>query len=487
MPQPAKETLEREVKLGVARNFRLPTLPGDRLEPHTFTSTYYDTSDHRLAKAGITLRRRVEGGQGVWQLKLPAGAARREIEFTGGPTVSPEILTLLFAHLRGRDVAPIARLRTRRIGVRVTEGEKPLADVVVDSVAVLEGAQVVHRFSELEVELIGGDGRVLRQLEEELRAAGAGEGDPRPKVFQALALELPPPPGPILPSAPASDHLKRMLEKQLQALLFHDPGTRLGTDPEDLHQMRVATRRLRAFLRAARSMLLSEWAEALRTELAWLGSVLGPLRDQDVLLERLRAEFATLSLPERRALSKLVSLLEPDRAKARSEMLDALQSPRYLQLLDRLEAAVHNPRVVDQAILLREIAAREFKELRRSVRALDPNPNDVALHQVRIKTKRARYAAELAEVTVGKPAARFIRQSKVLQDLLGQHQDGIVIEDRLRKLLTHSPGTLAALTVGRLVERQYACRRAARAVLKNEWKKLERRGHKAWSGANKKE
>ena len=164
--------------------------------------------------------------------------------------------------------------------------------------------------------------------------------------------------------------------------------------------MRVASRRLRAFLRAARSMLVSEWAEGLRAELGWLGSVLGPLRDQDVLLERLRAEFAALSLPERRALSKLVSLLEPDRAKARSEMLDALQSPRYLLLLDRLEAAVHSPRVADPSVLLGEIAAREFKKLRRSVRALATNHSDVALHQVRIKTKRARYAAELAEVTV---------------------------------------------------------------------------------------
>ncbi len=483
MPKVMKETLERELKLGVARNFRLPKLPGDRLEPRPFTSIYYDTADYRLAKAGITLRRRVEARKGVWQLKLPTGSARREIEVAGGSSAPPDtLLTLLVAHLRGHSVAPIAKLRTRRVGVRVTDVEGPLADVVVDSVVVLDGERVARRFSELEVELTGGDAVALRRLEKTLRAAGANDGDARPKVFKALGLQLPMPPDPMPASAPASDHLKRMLGVQIQALLAHDPGTRLGTDPEDLHQMRVATRRLRAFLRAARSMLLPEWVEGLRAELTWLGSVLGPVRDFDVLVERLQAECAALTLPERRAFAKLLRLLEPEGAKARTEMLDALQSPRYLQLLDQIEAAAHTPRVVVPSASLRNIAASEFKKLRRSMRALGANPSDEGLHQVRIKSKRARYAAELAEVTIGKQASRFISQSKTFQDLLGQHQDAIVIEGRLRKLLSRTHSTLTACTVGRLVERQCASCQAVRASLMEEWKKLAKRGQKAWAG-----
>lgn len=70
-----KHTLERETKLGVERGFRLPDLPGEPIKPRTFTSTYFDTEDHRLARSGITLRYRTEARAGVWQLKLPGTAA----------------------------------------------------------------------------------------------------------------------------------------------------------------------------------------------------------------------------------------------------------------------------------------------------------------------------------------------------------------------------------------------------------------------------
>lgn len=84
-----QETLEREVKLTAERGFRLPALPGTPLDARVFTSTYYDTDGRRLAAAGVTLRRRVERGRGVWQLKLPRGAARLELEAPGGPAGPP--------------------------------------------------------------------------------------------------------------------------------------------------------------------------------------------------------------------------------------------------------------------------------------------------------------------------------------------------------------------------------------------------------------
>jgi len=477
-----KETLERELKLSADRAFRLPKLPGQPLESRIFTSTYYDTADFRLVRYGVTLRRRVERGRGLWQLKLPRGLARLELELRGGPSRPPEALRdLLLAHTRGRDLVPIAKLRSRRAGVRVRDVEGPLADVVVDSVAVLEGRRVARRLHEVEVELTGGDEKALRRIERALRAAGAADGDGRPKLFQALGLEPPPSPGPVSPAAFPVDHLKAMLQGQVAALLAHDPGTRHGTDPEELHQMRVANRRLRALLRAARPMLDPEWVAALRTELGWLGSVLGPVRDLDVLVAHLRSEAASLDAPERRAFERLLGRLAAERAEARATMLEALRSERYLRLLDGLEDAVREPRVVTPDISLHDLAAGEFKKLRRAVRALGDEPSDEELHAVRIRGKRARYAAELAEATAGKPASRFIRRAKAFQDLLGEHQDAVVAEERIRQLVSRVRGLRTAFAAGRLVERQRARWQAARAAFAETWERLEQRGRRAWT------
>src|SRR6185295_6012223 len=78
-----KATLERELKLSAGPRFRLPHLPGEPLAPRTLTNIYLDTPDHQLAVAGVTLRRRVEGGKSLWQLKLPQGKARLELELPG--------------------------------------------------------------------------------------------------------------------------------------------------------------------------------------------------------------------------------------------------------------------------------------------------------------------------------------------------------------------------------------------------------------------
>jgi inorganic triphosphatase YgiF len=182
MFSPLRDTLEREIKLRVEPEFALPRLPGRRLHPRVFTSTYYDTTEYRLAQSGITLRYRQEGRTGVWQLKLPKNGARRELEFPGGRSAPPASVTaLLFAHLRGQPVKPIARLRTRRVGVQVRGSEGPVAEVAVDSVSVLNGRTTLRRFTEVEVEQAGADEEALRRIEKTLRKAGAEKGDQRPK------------------------------------------------------------------------------------------------------------------------------------------------------------------------------------------------------------------------------------------------------------------------------------------------------------------
>ncbi len=465
----------------MTRDFTLPQLPSERLPSRLFTSTYFDTEGYRLARAGITLRYRIESRKGGWQLKLPHGAARLELAFTGGRTSPPDSLTrLLFAHLLGLPLKPIACLRTRRTGMQVRGGDGPVADVVVDSVVALNGRRVSQHLYELEVELLDGSDKDLERIEGLLRDAGAQASDQRPKVFQVLGLDLPVPVVPVPPTAPPIEHVMALLQTQVTLLLAHDPGTRLGTDEEELHQMRVATRRLRAYLRAARPMLAPDWVTNVRTELAWLGSMLGPIRDLDVLLGHLDKESATLHLPERRAVERLLQALKRERAAARIVLLQALESDRYLALLERLEAGAQSAGVVDATVSLADIARAEFKTLRRAMQESGPDASGNLLHHVRIQGKRARYAAELSERSVGKPVSRFLRQAQALQDLLGEHHDALVTEQRLRKLLGQARGKFTAFAVGRLVERQCERRRSARARLPTVWAKLEKRGQKAW-------
>jgi CHAD domain-containing protein len=477
----ARISLEREIKLSISPRFRIPDLPGQVLPRRLLTSIYYDAPDFRLARAGITLRRRLEMRKSVWQLKLPRPGARLEVEFPAGRPDPPAKLTdLLFVHLRSQTVQVVATLRTRRSGVRVQGPQGPVADVLLDSVSVLENGRTLRWFRELEVELADRDEAVLHQLGGTLRAAGAGDHDGRPKLFRALGLELPQPEAPLPASAPAAEHLETMLRAQQAAILAHDPGVRLGSEPEELHQMRVATRRARALLRAARPMLDPAWVAGLRDELAWMGGVLGPVRDRDVLVNRFRRESATLEPDERRAFGRLLARLEAERDTARAEMMAALTSDRYLKLLDRLGEAAAAPAIVAPDISLRDLAAAEFKKLRKAVRALPLEPSNQQLHAVRIRCKRARYAAELAEIASGKSATRFIKRARAFQDLLGDHQDAVVAEERLRQLVEAARGKEVALAAGRIMERERARRAGARAAFKKLWTKLNKQGRAAW-------
>jgi CHAD domain-containing protein len=477
-----KQTLERELKLDVGPGFRLPRLPGRPFAPRVFVSTYHDTPDHRLAREGITLRCRSGGRRHLWQVKLPRRAARLELELPGPPTRLPaELRRLLLVYTRGAALVPIATLRTRRSGILVRERGKPVAEVVLDSVSVLDGARVKRRFREVEIELVGeGTGEVLERLGATLRSRGARESDGRPKVFRALGLDVSLTAGPDREPETSLQRVLAGLRVQWEAVRAHDPGTRLGIDSEELHQMRVATRRLRAILRAARPMFDAAPVAALREELAWLGSALGARRDLDVLKEHLEGELAALDPSDRRAGRALLRRLERAREDARDALLAVLEDPRYLRLIDRIEDAIANPPVARPDLSLPDVAAGEFRKLQRAAKALPEAPTDDDLHALRIKAKRARYATELAAPEVGRSAERLTERLKKLQDILGEHQDAAVAETRLRELAGGGTGRGTGLVAGLLVERQRARRLAARAAFEEWWPKVQRRGRKAW-------
>jgi len=476
-----RSTVEREIKLAIDPNFRLPPLAGIPLPRRLLTSTYYDTSQFDLAHAGITLRHRVERGKQAWQLKLPLMKDRQELELVDHQPMPPTMFRdLLFLHLGQRQLVPVATLRVWRTGVRVRMDNVPVAEVMLDHVSVMKEGTVLHRFRELEIEQVNGVDSALPDLERQLRRAGAEDHDGRPKLVRALSLVTPSPEPQPASDAPVVDHVKWALARHVRLLIAHDPGTRLGKEPESLHQMRVATRQLRAVLRSAKPLLLPEWADSLRVELRWLGRVLGPARDLDVQLAYFREESAALDARDRRPLTQFIGHLEAQRNHVQEVLLNELKTERYLDLIRRLQQAPHDPTVIESTVTLRDLAKQEFTKLRNAIRQAGDSPNNAKIHKSRIRTKRARYAAELAEPTVGKPATRFINKARAVQDVLGMHQDAIQAEAHIRAFLKQSTSARAAFVAGRMVERQRQRRERAGENMQRLLRGLLKRGEKAW-------
>jgi CHAD domain-containing protein len=267
------------------------------------------------------------------------------------------------------------------------------------------------------------------------------------------------------PSATPVDHVRASLDQRLRALLTHEPGTRTGEDIEDLHQMRVAVRRMRATLKAARPLLDAAWSDDLRAELGWLGGALGPVRDLDVLLLRLHREIASLPADEQNAGVALLDALERERTTARAAMLEALTAPRYFGLLERLAETVSAPLPTPAPgdaprPALVDLVRAEARKLRRAVEKAGDDPPDEVLHALRIRGKRVRYTGELVAPSlrgtpVGKQVRRLLSATTALQEVLGDHQDACVAEQRIRGLLAGldvTPDTV--FVAGRLVERE---------------------------------
>jgi CHAD domain-containing protein len=471
---------EREIKLAVESDFRLPQLPGTPLPRRLLISTYYDTDAYDLAQGGITLRHRVERGKKTWQLKIPLGDYRQEVEVAGDQPHPPDSFhRLLILFLGHQKLLPVVTLRVWRTGFLVRHGRVSVAEVALDTVSVIKNGRTIQQFRELEIEQRQGDETSLRSLERQMREAGASDHDGRPKFFRALSLQPASAPRPD-PNAPSIEHVKWALAQHVRWLLAHDPGTRLGTESESLHQMRVATRRLRAVLRTARPILLPAWVAELQQELKWLSELLGTARDLDVQIAYFSEESGGLGARDRTLLVNFISHLRSQRDAAQQVVLRELTGTRYRELIRRLQQAARDPSVIDSPLTVRQLAGQAFKKLRKAIKSLRTTPSDTALHRIRIKTKRARYAADLAKSSVGKPATRFIKAARALQDLLGTHQDAIQAERHVRQFLKYSTSTRAGFVAGRMVERQHQRRWNVRKNMTPLFKTLLKRGKKAW-------
>jgi CHAD domain-containing protein len=267
-------------------------------------------------------------------------------------------------------------------------------------------------------------------------------------------------------------------------LLRHDAGVRLGQDPEELHQARVATRRMRSALRTFRDVLEPEWATSLRDRLRWLADALGDVRDTEVLRERIRSREPMLPEADLGALEELVTMLEAKRDEARERLLRAMREPEYLALLDDLVEAARQPRVLQEvatasaATALRAVLERPWLHLSNAVERARDDGSDASMHCVRIRAKRARYAAEAVSPVFGKRAQSFAEAAASLQDVLGEHQDSVVARRWLREAVG-SDGD--AFVAGELSAIEAQAAAAARAAWSKAWKTLSRKRLRFWA------
>ncbi|MDX3190530.1 CHAD domain-containing protein [Streptomyces sp. MN03-5084-2B] len=285
-------------------------------------------------------------------------------------------------------------------------------------------------------------------------------------------LGLPDAPVEARPADPAVHHVRAKLDREIRALLAHEPGTRSGADPEDLHQMRVALRRMRSVLKLS-GKLVGDGAEPVRAELGWLGQSLGEVRDYDVLIGHLREVVADFEVRDQAPGRRLVSLFVSERATAKRRLTRALSSARYSTLLREVSLLTRSSaEVPDEPHDLITGLAKPHRRLAKAVRALPADPPDDDLHALRIHGKRLRYAAELAQTSARKKQAPRIKQllkaTKDFQTVLGDHQDAVIAVERLRGVLETADGPMG-FVAGRIAERELARRTEARATWRASW------------------
>ncbi|WP_189170313.1 CYTH and CHAD domain-containing protein [Pilimelia anulata] len=429
-------------------------VPDARLgEPatHTLKAVYYDTADLRLAARRVTLRRRTGGTDAGWHAKRPAERGRREIQVPLGRStgVVPAALRAeLAAITRGRALQPIARVRTERTEYPVLAPDGTVLALVADdrvTSEVLGEDLLSQQWREVEVELVEGDDEVLVALAGALEAGGATPAVVGSKLARTLGERLPAVPA---PGRGAGALITAYLRAQRDAIVANEPGVRSG-DPDAVHDMRVAIRRLRSTLRTFRPVLDDAASEPLRAELKWLANLLGPVRDSDVMTTRLTE--AVGELPAELILGpvdeQLAGYLAADAGPARKQLDRELAGGRFFALLDAVDEQVDTP-VRAGARKLRRLAAAALDRADRELAEGDPDrvppatrrlptpepEREARLHHARRLYKRARYAAEALAPLDPKPARKLVRRLTALQDVLGTHQDSVVTGELLLRL-----------------------------------------------------
>ncbi len=494
----ASRYLEVERKFDVIDSAVSPSFEGlaavarvEKSPIQSLDATYLDTPTGDLARNKITLRRRTGGPDAGWHLKLPAGPdARTEIRAplgtgeAGSESVPGELRDVVLAIVRDRPLQPVARITTRR-ETQVLYGVDgaALAEFSNDHVTAWAtgtpdgSAPAEQEWREWELELAApndaADAGLLDRLCNRLLDAGAAPAGHASKLARVLGATAPPDDAP-----PPADPVHRAVAEQVGALLVWDRAVRADAD-DAVHQMRVTIRKIRSLLGESPEFGSSSDGWIL-DELRELGNVLGGARDAEVLEARYRVALDALA-PELVRGGVRERLVDGARRRYQTGLrrsLTAMRSQRYFRLLDALDAVVAQPPAAEpgQAPAPVTIDAA-YKRVRRAAKAAARAPEehrDEALHKIRKRAKRLRYTGSATG------ASQVSERAKVIQTLLGDHQDSVVSQEHL---LAQADAARAAgedtFTYGLLYQLEADLADACRRQLADALRQLDRSVRKA--------
>jgi inorganic triphosphatase YgiF len=419
----------------------LAAAPAGEDETRELASTYFDTPDLKLQKAGVTLRVRESRGRRVQTVKRGEGLVREEHEAemaSERPNLQMGPLREILHNGDAEALQPAFQVRVTRRQRLLRYGDAEI-ELALDEGRV-EGGGAAAPISEVELELKSGPPARLFDLARELSQAAPLyiSFDPKSARGQALA-------------AGEAPHARRKERVELaadiatagafQAMAGNALGQiaanavllRATPDPEAIHQLRVAARRLRSLMATFSPMLKSLEMERLKDELRWLAHACDDARNLDVFSERLEATLKVMD-PAPTGAAALRAALAEARNKAAVAAAEAARSERFRSLMLDLTAWIETGAWLADEVReeLRRAPARAFaahvlgerrRKLMKKGRDL-AHLDDAARHDARIEAKKLRYTAEaFASLFGDKAVRRFVGRMKDLQDELGALND----------------------------------------------------------------
>jgi len=416
---------------------------GPAAERHEVT-TYFDTDDFALDRAGLSLRVRCLDGRHVQTMKrtgIAAGAPHSRPEWEWPLAVSAPDLMAPDLFLAERDGVPLPPGVSAAAfhSVFVTDIRRRIVTLHPDDQTDIEAAfgmgairagRRVETVDELELELKRGSAGVLYRTALDLLSAAPMALEPDSKAARGYRLAAAAPPAAskaihigIDRSMPGTASLRVLFNTCVGHLLANVPAARAG-DAEGVHQMRIAARSLRALLRLFRPLLKRRRTEPLDSDLRQLGRCLGEARDWDVFLDQTLAKANTDWAVALRTSG------EERRKAAHEAVRDMLAEPRFTRLVLTLGAWTEDmplKRRMARPVgsLAPDLLGRLDRIVRkrgRGLRHADPPHR----HALRKSLKKFRYGTEFLAGALHRDPARLIRKTKKVLDTLGDMNDGTV-------------------------------------------------------------